>query len=330
MTYPRISIITPSFNQGQFLEQTIQSVISQDYPNLEYIIIDGGSTDDSVSVIKKYEQHFAYWVSENDSGQSEAINKGIQKATGDVFNWINADDYYEPGALKKVAEIMKQDSVSFVAGKTRVFGNETRPVISEGTRIYQGNISKTIGWAVIDQPATFFRKKYIEDIGLFNPRLKYLMDREWWLKYLMQYGLRGAVQIPDILVSFRLHKNSKTVSQLSRFNEERDTIFYAIARCFKLDAEAEVIGNLSSIDQSYSFTPGIISLTKREQAESFNYYFLLLGNEYYYSMQKEKAEICFSMVDKHLLATGDKRLFQSLLLKHKFIPYPLRNIYKSF
>jgi glycosyltransferase involved in cell wall biosynthesis len=103
-TYPKISIVTPSFNQGRFIEKTILSVIEQDYPNLEYIIIDGGSTDESVEVIKKYDQHLAYWVSEPDRGQSHAINKGFERATGEIFGWLNSDDWYHPGALKAVAE----------------------------------------------------------------------------------------------------------------------------------------------------------------------------------------------------------------------------------
>jgi glycosyltransferase involved in cell wall biosynthesis len=101
---PKISIVTPSFNQGRFIEKTILSVIEQDYPNLEYIIIDGGSTDESVEIIKKYEKHLAYWVSEPDRGQSHAINKGFERATGEIFGWLNSDDWYHPGALKALAE----------------------------------------------------------------------------------------------------------------------------------------------------------------------------------------------------------------------------------
>src|SRR5512134_129792 len=103
-TSPKISIVTPSFNQGKYLERTIRSVIEQDYPNLEYIIIDGGSTDESVEIIRKYEKHLAYWVSEPDRGQSHAINKGFDRATGEIFGWLNSDDWYVPGALKAVAE----------------------------------------------------------------------------------------------------------------------------------------------------------------------------------------------------------------------------------
>ena len=104
MKYPKITIITPSFNQGNYLEQTIDSVLSQNYSNLEYIIIDGGSADNSVDIIKKYEKHLAYWVSEKDKGQTNAINKGLKIATGDIVNWLNSDDYYEPDALHKVAD----------------------------------------------------------------------------------------------------------------------------------------------------------------------------------------------------------------------------------
>jgi len=101
---PRITIVTPSFDQAKYLPETIESVLKQDYPNLEYIIIDGGSTDGSVDVIKRYERHLSYWVSEKDSGQSEAINKGFKKATGEFFNWINSDDVLFPGALHRIAE----------------------------------------------------------------------------------------------------------------------------------------------------------------------------------------------------------------------------------
>jgi glycosyltransferase involved in cell wall biosynthesis len=104
MSLPKISIVTPSYNQGAFLEETIRSVIDQGYPNLEYVIIDGGSTDNSVDVIRKYEKHLAYWVSERDRGQTEALNKGIKRCTGDVFGFINSDDYLYPKSLARVAD----------------------------------------------------------------------------------------------------------------------------------------------------------------------------------------------------------------------------------
>ena len=102
--WPKVSIVTPSFNQGHFIEETIRSVLDQDYPNIEYIIIDGGSTDDTVNVIKKYQGRLSYWESCRDRGQSHAINKGFEKCTGEIFNWLNSDDVLRPGSLRRIAE----------------------------------------------------------------------------------------------------------------------------------------------------------------------------------------------------------------------------------
>ena len=116
----RISLITPSFNQGEYLEQTIDSVLSQNYPNVEYIIMDGGSTDNSVQIIKKHEKHLKYWVSEPDKGQSDAINKGLKLVTGDVFNWLCSDDYLENGALKLIGERFNEGGIDFISGNIQV------------------------------------------------------------------------------------------------------------------------------------------------------------------------------------------------------------------
>src|SRR5687767_11527952 len=109
-TCPRITIVTPSFQQASYLEQTIDSVLSQGYPNLEYAVVDGGSTDGSVEIIKRYQKHLAYWVSEKDRGQTHAINKGMARATGEIRAYINSDDYYLPGTLQRVADAFQRDS----------------------------------------------------------------------------------------------------------------------------------------------------------------------------------------------------------------------------
>ncbi len=139
---PKITIITPSFNQGNFLEQTILSVLDQQYPNLEYMVIDGGSRDASVSIIRRYEKHLAYWVSEKDAGQSDAINKGLRRATGQVINWLNSDDYYEPRTLFTVAEHFGEPGTRVLCGRSRLFrGSGQTAYYSQGTDVFPGNLA---------------------------------------------------------------------------------------------------------------------------------------------------------------------------------------------
>ena len=126
MDYPKITIIVPSFNQGQYIGETLSSIINQDYPNLELFVVDGGSTDNSVEVIKKYEQHLTWWVSEKDKGQSDAINKGLSKATGEIINWICSDDLLTEGSLKNVATYFLNisDDIGLIHGGTIIFNNK--------------------------------------------------------------------------------------------------------------------------------------------------------------------------------------------------------------
>lgn len=135
MNYPKLSIVTPNFNGGEYLEATIKSVLSQNYPNLEYIIIDGGSTDESVAIIKKYESQLAFWVSEPDKGLYDAIQKGFDKSTGEIMAWINSDDLYHPKAFFTVAEIFKFDEVKWLQGIPTTFDELGRTVaVSEFKR----------------------------------------------------------------------------------------------------------------------------------------------------------------------------------------------------
>jgi len=152
MDYPKISIITPSYNQGRYIEQTIQSVLSQNYPNLEYIIIDGGSTDETVDIIKKYESQLTYWVSEKDSGQTDAINKGFAKCTGYIINWLNSDDYYEPATLHRVANaFMNNKDCKVVCGTEWAFEDEveSHKILNAGS-IVKDNVYQTILTGIID------------------------------------------------------------------------------------------------------------------------------------------------------------------------------------
>lgn len=222
--WPRISIVTPSYNQGQFIEETIRSVLLQGYPNLEYIVIDGGSTDESLNVIKKYAHWLHYWVSEPDGGQSHAINKGLMYCTGDIFNWINSDDLLTPGALHAVAMAWRKSPNLIVAGRVINFepdGSENLIIPNALTLENFANIRKArenaLNW---HQPGTFLPRDEISKIGGVREDLRFTMDHILMIQLLRRYGV---VYIPDILAIFRIHSGSKTFLSLGflKFHLER-------------------------------------------------------------------------------------------------------------
>lgn len=216
---PPVSIITPSFNQANYLEETILSVLNQDYPQLEYIIIDGGSTDGSVDIIRKYEERLAYWVSEPDLGQSHAINKGLQRAKGGILAWLNSDDIYCPGAVRVAAEFLdSHPDVSVVYGAANIIDADGRVMLPMKREDF--DLARCLARLVtpIHNPAAFFRKDLTRQIGLLDERLHYIMDFDYWIRTALA-GLEIR-RIPETLALFRLHPHSKTVGQIPRDNEE--------------------------------------------------------------------------------------------------------------
>ena len=230
--WPKISIVTPSFNQGQYIEETIRSVLLQNYPNLEYIIIDGGSTDETVAIIKKYEHWISYWVSEADRGQSHAINKGLEKCTGDIFNWLNSDDYYYPDTFYQIATgFLNNPQATIVSGKERHLNIDGSTVIHNGTFITE-TILKTLEFVELAQPSSFFLADYFKKVGPLAEDLHYIMDGEFWVRYLLLCGQASFYKIDKPLVNFRIHGNSKTVqsSVNHHFLFERSSILVDLQR----------------------------------------------------------------------------------------------------
>jgi glycosyltransferase involved in cell wall biosynthesis len=208
-TLPRISIVTPSYNQGAFLEGTIRSVLSQDYPNLEYLVIDGGSTDDSVSVIERYANRLAYWVSEPDRGQSHAINKGFARTSGDLLMWLNSDDRLEPGALRTVAEEVEQfkDAGAFV-GEGRMVNTAGKVVYYRrpGELTFDG-FCRWLEGGDFMQPSCFFRREAWEAAGPLDERLHISLDVDLWLRMVQVVKFHA---INRLLSTSLAHEAAKT------------------------------------------------------------------------------------------------------------------------
>ena len=211
LAYPKISIVTPSYNQGQFLERTILSVLNQNYHNLEYIIIDGGSTDGSVEIIKKYEKYLTYWVSEKDKGQSDAINKGFAKATGLIYAYLNSDDIYLPGLFSAVADsFIKHPDISLLYGNKLIIDCNDN-VISERrvTRYtYLSKLGFFYGGFGFYQPASFWTKNAYDLSGGVDVSLKFCMDNYLFYKFLINGGKFQFIR--QYFSGFRIHEHSKT------------------------------------------------------------------------------------------------------------------------
>lgn len=332
---PKISIVTPSFNQGQFLEQTIVSVLEQQYPHLEYIIIDGGSTDNSVDIIKKYEKHLHYWVSEPDGGQSEAINKGLLHCTGEIFNWLCSDDYYEPSALKTVAGAFTTSGARVVSGKFKILDSPLHPPESVlAGMIADSSLPKTIARIKMTQPATFFRLSDIRLLGGISQELDYFMDLELMIRYLIYFGQADIEQIDETLVNYRVHADSKTFRELdpsgiredSAFTIEKNCIFQALARAVGHKKHATLLAALTKPFRK-TYIPALEIKDASLVESSIEYYLYDFMKNCFYAGEYRKAALIAHGIDPGLLEPeeqkGLKYLERELILK-KIKKYFLR------
>lgn len=221
---PRVSIVTPSFNQGQYLEETIRSVISQDYPYLEYMIVDGGSTDGSRSLIQKYESRLAWWVSEKDQGQTDAINKGFARATGQILAWLNSDDTYEPGAVgRAVKALMAHPEAGMVYADCNYI-DEQGHVIGKFPAAQTDYARLRTGYVHIPQQTMFFRAGLWKEVGPLDPSFYFAMDYDLWTRLAARAGLHYAAG--ETWANFRLHGSGKTIAADDRCWPEMLRVHY--------------------------------------------------------------------------------------------------------
>jgi glycosyltransferase involved in cell wall biosynthesis len=222
-TCPKISIITPSFNQATYLERTIKSVLDQNYPNLEYIIIDGGSTDSSIDIIKKYESKITCWVSEPDHGQASAINKGLRIASGDWVAWQNSDDIYYPKAFWKIAKTAtRHPDADLIIGDMMIIDDHDRH-LRDVRYVAPSHVGLLAEGMVMVNQAAFWRRRVHREIGWLDESLQCSFDYEWFLRLTEKFQ---GVHVNRVLGGFRLHGASKTHNWVRLFGEENRKILH--------------------------------------------------------------------------------------------------------
>jgi glycosyltransferase involved in cell wall biosynthesis len=216
MPNPRVSIITPSYNQAAFLEETIRSVLSQEVPGLEYMIVDGGSTDGSVEIIRRYSSQLAWWISEPDQGQADAVNKGFSRARGDIIGWLNSDDLYQPGAIAAALRVFDDDpNCGMVFGDVVSIDAAGEPI--NVMTFGDWGLEDLMEFRIISQPGVFFRRSVLEEAGFLDLSYHLLLDHHLWLRMgqltLMRY-------LPQRLAAARFHPAAKNLARAAEFGKE--------------------------------------------------------------------------------------------------------------
>ena len=211
-----VSIVTPSYNQAAFLEQTIQSVLAQEYPHVEYLVIDGGSTDHSVEIIKRYADRLAHWVSEKDNGQADAINKGLRRAKGEILGWLNSDDYYLQGTISAVVQHFEQNP-----GVVMVYGDmlavDGRGQTINVLRYKQLSLQDLLCFQIIGQPSVFFRRSALEKAGLLDTSFHFMLDHHLWVRLAQQGRI---LHVPQVWSAARYHPQAKNRARAAEFGRE--------------------------------------------------------------------------------------------------------------
>ncbi len=211
-----ITIVTPSYNQAPYLEETLLSVLRQGYPHLEYFVIDGGSSDGSVEIIRRYERQLTGWVSEKDEGQAHAINKGFQRASGEIIAWLNSDDTYQPGTLQKVEETFRQNPhIGMLYGNVLSIDEHSRPFNLQTFAPY--NLPDLLSFRIISQPAVFMRREVLQQAGYLNQNYHLLLDHQLWLRVA---NLAPILYLPQTLASARYHSQAKNLARTADFGKE--------------------------------------------------------------------------------------------------------------
>ncbi|MEH2191985.1 MAG: glycosyltransferase family 2 protein [Nostoc sp.] len=264
--WPHISIVTPNYNYGHFLEETIRSILLQGYPNLEYIVIDGGSSDNSVEVIKKYQDFIDYWVSEKDKGQTSAINRGLKHCTGDIFNWINSDDQLLPNALYDVAQSWNLHQPDILIGSSigvdASSGDKLHHLVPRIPKNPLEFINDGQFGLQISQPSAFLRLSLVQEMGYLSEDLNYAFDWAFYLKVLVKLRNVNIITLPNIISKFLVHPDAKTMKYQSLFVEEGKKVCGKLYSDFQPIEKIQISWHLKQVE-SFQIVTEALSNKKR-------------------------------------------------------------------
>ncbi len=276
MNFPKISVVTPSYNQDKYLEATILSVIGQNYPDLEYIIVDGGSTDNSVAIIKKYEKKLTYWLSEKDDGLYDAVQKGFRRSSGEIMCWINSDDMLHPGSLSIVANIfMQHPDISWIQGIPTVFDEAGRTIFVKPLRFWSKYDYFAEDKEHIQQESTFWRRSLWDKAGgHVNIKMKLAGDYELWLRFFDHAEL---FCIQTILGGFRVRSNNQLSKE--RMGEYNKEVSLALGKRMKgLTEEEKKILKLYRYNLGFDKPTGLNKFFSKKKQTAFKYPPLVVFN----------------------------------------------------
>jgi glycosyltransferase involved in cell wall biosynthesis len=309
---PDFTIVTPVLNQVQHIEKCILSVLEQDC-DVQYIIIDGGSTDGTVDIIRKYESRISFWVSEPDSGQSHAINKGLKLAKGTFFNWLNADDQLTPNALKSVLEIASEET-QVIIGKCEHIDENGNQVAVGGAKIWD-SLEATLGNYSMGQPSVFHKTSLVKELNGMNENLHFCMDMDLWFRFLITNGQENISEIDETLSLFLVHSGSKSVESANDMRDEKYGVFRLLFKKFEIPSVLEIFFSnypTPNIDEeSY-----VGNLNQEVLLANFCWHLLL---DAYGKTEMEKCRSLYEIVSKGSRLTKGEKLAWRMRLAAKQI-----------
>jgi len=265
---PKITIVTPSYNQGEYIEKTITSVLEQDYPALEFFVFDGGSTDNTVQILEKYSTEITFWESKPDRGQSHAINKGFARATGEIFTWLCSDDYLLPGALHRVGKYFQEGGkeLALIHGQCEILKPNAPSYFSGGN--YSGNFIDYFTSPAFPQPAAFFRRDVApEGSPLLDESLHYAMDYDLWVRIALQG--REILPVEDRLAAYLFHDASKSVKDSLKFLKDFNYVVSRILQTFEAKKEIELLKEIELFQENVEPYPNFSGAWPNTQLQDF-------------------------------------------------------------